>query len=197
MRSYSNQSRWTRATATDTRHSCGPRIRVRRTLVAVLIAGDGLSVDLLLRHGASVTTRDHAGLSPMHWAVVKGSVVCIKHLVLAGADLMAREEQGKTPRDMADELKATAPLNRALQDANFTLYGQKIESRFSPRVTMALIFGLPLLVLSTSFAAFGLLEWYWAWPFFVLSFAAMQIVRPDAEAADARQPSRSSSRTSR
>lgn len=113
----------------------------------------------------------------MHWAVVKGSVVCIKHLVLAGADLNAREEQGKTPRDMADELKASAPLNRALQDANFDIYGQRIQARFSPRVTTGLIFAFPLLVLSVSFAGFGALEWYWAWALFLICFAGMQIVR--------------------
>jgi palmitoyltransferase len=163
--------------------------------------GDGLSVELLLGHGASITTRDHAGLSPLHWAVVKGSVVCIKHLLLAGADFNAREEQGKTPRDMADELKAAAPLNRALQDANFNEYGQRVQSRFSPRVTMGLIFAFPLVVLSVSFTAFGALDWYFSWPLFLAMFAGMQIVSHQspsrATLADFRPPSRSSSRTSR
>lgn len=162
--------------------------------------GDGLSVDLLLRNGASVTTRDHAGLSPLHWAVVKGSVVCIKHLLLAGADFNAREEQGKTPRDMADELKATAPLSRALQDANFNEYGQRVQARFSPRLTTGIIFAFPLLVLSISFSAFGALEWYLSWPLFLALFAGMQIVSPlqppplaSPSSTDLRSPSRFSS----
>ncbi|BEI90394.1 uncharacterized protein CcaverHIS019_0304640 [Cutaneotrichosporon cavernicola] len=146
--------------------------------------GDGLSVELLLGHGASVTTRDHAGLSPLHWAVVKGSVVCIKHLLQAGADFNAREEQGKTPRDMAEELKATAPLNRALQEANFNEYGQRVQARFSARLTTGIIFAFPLLVLSLSFTAFGSLEWYFSWPLFVVLFGGMQITTVKVLLAD-------------
>ncbi|OBZ74694.1 Palmitoyltransferase AKR1 [Grifola frondosa] len=33
--------------------------------------GDALSVDLLLKHGASPNTRDESGLTPLHWAVRK------------------------------------------------------------------------------------------------------------------------------
>jgi hypothetical protein len=44
-------------------------------------------------------------MTPLHWAAVKGSKACIKHLIEAGADLNAKEGQGKTPRDMAEELK--------------------------------------------------------------------------------------------
>lgn len=37
--------------------------------------GDALSVELLLKHGASVAVRDNAGLTPLHWAVVRGNKV--------------------------------------------------------------------------------------------------------------------------
>jgi palmitoyltransferase len=40
--------------------------------------GDALSVDLLLRHGASPTVQDDAGLTPLHWAVVRGNWVAIR-----------------------------------------------------------------------------------------------------------------------
>jgi ankyrin repeat protein len=35
--------------------------------------GDALSVELLLKHGASISVRDNAGLTPLHWAVVRGN----------------------------------------------------------------------------------------------------------------------------
>jgi hypothetical protein len=79
--------------------------------------GDALSVDLLIRHGASIVATDNAGMTPLHWAAVKGSKACIQYLAAAGADLGAKEEQGKTPQDMAEELKGLAPFTRALEGA--------------------------------------------------------------------------------
>lgn len=137
--------------------------------------GDGLSVELLLKHGASVHTRDHAGLSPLHWAVVKGSTVCTRHLLTAGADMNVTEDNGKTPRDMANELKSTFPLDRALEEANFTPYGQKIEPRFGYRTTLVLVYLSPVIFLGVAFKAFEL-EWYYAWPIAILCFLAMGMV---------------------
>lgn len=79
--------------------------------------GDAISVDLLIRHGASTSATDNAGMTPLHWAAVKGSKACIQHLAAAGADLEAKEEQGKTPRDMAEELKGSVPFAKALEGA--------------------------------------------------------------------------------
>lgn len=153
----------------------------------MLTSGDGLSVQLLLKHGASVNTRDHSGLTPLHWAVVKGSSVCTRHLLLAGADLNATEENDKTPRDMAGELKATYPLDRALEEANFTPYGQKIEARFSPRITLGLMYALPIVTLFIAFMGFNL-SWYFAWPIAIAASAATQMVRPSRTSADLRSP---------
>jgi ankyrin repeat protein len=81
--------------------------------------GDAISVDLLLRHGASTSTTDNAGMTPLHWAAVKGSKACIQHLAAAGADLAVKEDAGKTPKDMAEELKGLVPFTRALEEAGF------------------------------------------------------------------------------
>lgn len=78
--------------------------------------GDAISVDLLLKHGAAVDTVDNALMTPLHWAAVKGSKMCIQHLVEAGADIHSREAQGKTPRDMAEELKGLIPWDKGLED---------------------------------------------------------------------------------
>ncbi|KDQ17060.1 hypothetical protein BOTBODRAFT_88194, partial [Botryobasidium botryosum FD-172 SS1] len=58
----------------------------------------------ILKHGASPTARDTAGLTPLHWAVVRGNSIIIRKLIEAGANPSARDDVGKTPRDMAVEL---------------------------------------------------------------------------------------------
>jgi ankyrin repeat protein len=69
-------------------------------------------------------------MTPLHWAAVKGSKASIKHLIEAGADLNAKESQGKTPRDMAEELKGLAPFVKGLGEAGFTSLGAPRLSRF-------------------------------------------------------------------
>ncbi len=72
-----------------------------------------------------MSTTDSALLTPLHWAAVKGSRACIKRLVEAGADLYAKEEGGKTPRDMAVELKALEPWVAGLKDAGMDEEGRR------------------------------------------------------------------------
>ena len=93
--------------------------------------GDAISVDMLLRHGASVVARDNAGLTPLHWAVVKGNKTCIKRLIEHGSDLEARDELDKTPRDMAEELKGQAPYQKGLEDAGYTEDGVRRGGKLS------------------------------------------------------------------
>jgi ankyrin repeat protein len=69
-------------------------------------------------------------MTPLHWASVKGSKTSIKHLIEAGADLNAKEAQGKTPRDMAEELKGLVPFVRGLEEAGYTSLGTPRLSRF-------------------------------------------------------------------
>ena len=70
-------------------------------------------------------------MTPLHWAAVKGSKPCIRHLVEAGANLFAKEDQGKTPRDMAEELKGLAPYGKGLEEAGYTAEGGKRIGRLS------------------------------------------------------------------
>lgn len=94
--------------------------------------GDAISVDLLLRHGASVAAMDNAQLTPLHWASVKGSRACVKRLLDAGADVWAQEENGKTAKDMAKELKALEPYRLALEDHGWDVNGRPKERLLSP-----------------------------------------------------------------
>jgi palmitoyltransferase len=70
-------------------------------------------------------------MTPLHWAAVKGSKVSIKHLVEAGADLDAKEAQGKTPRDMAEELRGLLPFEKGLEEAGYTSLGAPRLGRLS------------------------------------------------------------------
>lgn len=70
-------------------------------------------------------------MTPLHWAAVKGSKPCIKHLLDAGADLDAKEEQGKTPRDMAEELKGLVPFLKGMEEAGYSSLGIKRMGKFS------------------------------------------------------------------
>lgn len=87
--------------------------------------GDALSVDLLLKHGASPNTADDTGLTPLHWAVVRGNRVCIRRLIEKGANINAKDGEGRTARDMAVELKSLGAWKRALEEGGMTENGIK------------------------------------------------------------------------
>jgi hypothetical protein len=80
-------------------------------------------------------------MTPLHWAAVKGSKACIKHLIEAGADLNVKEGQGKTPRDMAEELKGVVPFTKGLEEAGRTELGTPILSRFGEVSSFVILFG--------------------------------------------------------
>jgi palmitoyltransferase len=127
-------------------------------------------------------------MAPLHWAAVKGSKACIRHLVEAGADLEVKEEQGKTPRDMAEELKGLVPFERGLHEAGCTpdgrkQYGKLSEVSSKPRVqltvkrntTMAIL-ALPMVMLLVIFKTFAYFPAYTSWPLAAAEFWLMQIV---------------------
>ncbi len=65
------------------------------------------------------------GLSPLHWAVVRGNRVAIRRLIEKGADLNAKDGEGRTPRDMAVELKSLGAWKRALEEGGMNEHGVK------------------------------------------------------------------------
>jgi len=99
-----------------------------------------LSVDLLLKHGANPNLKDDVGLSPLHWAVVRGNRVILRRLIEMGADMQAKDLEGRTPRDMAVELKSLGAWKRAMEEAGLTEYGvvqtrPLNEVRFCPSIS--------------------------------------------------------------
>ncbi|KIO00062.1 hypothetical protein M404DRAFT_1004177 [Pisolithus tinctorius Marx 270] len=87
--------------------------------------GDALSVDLLLKHGANPDLKDDVGLSPLHWAVVRGNRAILRRLVEIGADIHAKDAEGRTPRDMAVELKSFGAWKRSMEEGGMNEFGVK------------------------------------------------------------------------
>ncbi|KAK4046849.1 palmitoyltransferase akr1 [Microbotryomycetes sp. JL221] len=129
--------------------------------------GDFISVELLLKAGASVTRPDNAGLTPLHWAAVKGSSSCISKLVEAGADIHARDKQGKTAQDMATELKSLTAFKRGLIEAGRDEQGRLVQGTLSPRMTNIVIFVLPTVGFCLMLNTMAVLPW---WSAMLLTF---------------------------
>lgn len=124
--------------------------------------GDAISVELLLKAGASPTRTDDAGLTPLHWAVTKGNAACIKRIVEAGAELEARDDQGKTARDMSIELKNFGSYKRALIDCGKDEFGQPEDKPFASDVnTKRVIFWGVVIALGVIAKTFALVESGW------------------------------------
>ncbi|KAG8762704.1 palmitoyltransferase akr1, partial [Serendipita sp. 397] len=79
--------------------------------------GDAISVDILLKHNADPLLQDEKGMSALHWGVVKANKSVIRRLIEASpALLQARDESGKTPRELSQSLKSFSPFKRALEE---------------------------------------------------------------------------------
>ena len=66
--------------------------------------GDPAMVSLFLREGADLATRSHANLSPLHKAVMSGSLETVKVLINAGADSSASSHEGLSATETAKAL---------------------------------------------------------------------------------------------
>ena len=55
------------------------------------------ALQLILKHGASLTVKDETGHAPLDWAAYDYNVESVKQLITAGADVNARDANGVTP----------------------------------------------------------------------------------------------------
>lgn len=93
--------------------------------------GEALTVDLLLRFGASVTAVDHSKLTPLHWATVRGNKLCIRKMLEYGADAHARDQNGKSVMDFVHEKKLERVWNRAVLEFDVLAEGNSSQE---PRI---------------------------------------------------------------
>lgn len=152
--------------------------------------GDGISVDLLLRHQADPNKKDPSGLTALHWAVVKGNVTCISKILTAGGDPTIKNAESQTPYDLARQLNNVQSWQRAMHAAH-----REVDGRIKPRPlsekNSSLAIGLlPTALLYTAFKTFSILPWYTALPVAVAEWFGVHhvIVRVllDAKASDDR-----------
>lgn len=136
------------------------------SLMWAAFQGDAISVDVLLKHGASVHLADMDGLTALHWSVVHGNRICIERLVEAGSDTSAREHKGKTPAELAQELGSFAAYQAALRS---------IDTRSRHPVMSALAFLAPFVLYGAMFQAAARLPWFLALLVFVLGIIVTHI----------------------
>ncbi|RKP06523.1 ankyrin repeat-containing domain protein, partial [Thamnocephalis sphaerospora] len=120
--------------------------------------GDSLSVDVLLRHGASLRAVDKAGFTVLHWSVSKGHADTTAKLLRAGADMNAREEKGRTPADMARELRVEATWLKAVKMSGVPKGGH--EPVISESVATKLSYFLPFPMLFFILQTLAVFPWY-------------------------------------
>jgi hypothetical protein len=125
----------------------------------------------------AVAAQDDAGLSPLHWAVVRGNRACVRALVDAGADVAAKDANGRTPREMAAELKSLGAYTRALEEGGRTADGSPVKTTLSERNTKAAILVLPTIFLYLVFMTLAVLPWYTGVILAMAEFFAMHHVR--------------------
>ena len=93
----------------------------RNTPLHLAAVGNQIGTLCLLVHHADVNARDVNLKTALHKACAASDIECIKLLLQAGADIHAKDEDGRTPRDVStasiaailDETKETKELRRA------------------------------------------------------------------------------------
>lgn len=124
--------------------------------------GDGISVDLLLRFGADPNKPDPGGLTPLHWAVVKGNANCIARIVKRGSDLTKRNNDGITPMELSKQLNSIHAFQRAMKNLGRFPDGRLKSPSLSLKHTKWATFLLPTAMIYLAVKTLDLLPWYTA-----------------------------------
>ncbi|KAI9322441.1 hypothetical protein BX666DRAFT_1815254, partial [Dichotomocladium elegans] len=149
--------------------------------------GEPLTVDLLLRFGASVTTTDNSKLTPLHWAVVRGNKMCIRKMLEYGADANAKDQSGKGVMEFVHENKLDQIWNRAvlefdvmaegnpsMEDRIGTYPGSKGRPR-SKRTINTIVYFSPYVVMFLALKTISMFPWYLGLPLALLEFVGMHV----------------------
>lgn len=93
------------------------------------IPGARVAATDLLSNGAAVDAAQRGGDSVLHGAVRRRSAVLVRLAVRKGADVTARDDEGRTPADLAEALGWRE--GKALLDAHATIPRDNRSSRFA------------------------------------------------------------------
>ncbi len=72
------------------------------------------AIDMLVALGADVNAKNDAGVTAMHDAAFRGDTDIIRHLLSKGADLHAKDRQGRAPLDTAKARRGASAVPKAV-----------------------------------------------------------------------------------
>jgi len=93
-------------------------------LIAASRDGKQTTVESLIRGGVDVNGKTKGGLTPLHWAVIRGNLGVVKALLASGADVNAATPSGMTPVDEAVE-RGRMPILKVLEQHGVDLRNQQ------------------------------------------------------------------------
>ncbi len=101
-------------------------------------------MELLLRWGSDVSLEDDHKLTALHWAIVRGSRKCVKHLLQHGASLSAKTQDGKSALDLAQEMNCSKMVASVMKELGVKGDGKRAIPPFSEKITNKVIFLIPI-----------------------------------------------------
>ncbi|CAG8680784.1 10768_t:CDS:10, partial [Cetraspora pellucida] len=153
-----------------------PDVLQHTPLMWAAYQGDPQTVELLINLGASVSKTDASQFTPLHWAMIKGNPLCLRKLIEAGANINAKEDSGKTPSDIAREMKADRVWERALHESGIKGDRKMKSYIFGKRITFAIIYLLPFFLIFAILKTLVYYPWYIGLPISLLEFSTCYVL---------------------
>ncbi|CAG8476478.1 8423_t:CDS:2 [Diversispora eburnea] len=138
--------------------------------------GDPITTELFIRLGADVNKVDSTRFTPLHWAVIKGHPLCIRKLIESGSDINAKEDNGKTPADIAQEMKSDKVWERSLSEAGRKNDGKRKLYLFEKKTAFAIIYLIPFFTLFAGLQTLSHYSWLIGLPLAVAEFFAFHML---------------------
>ncbi|CAO3620358.1 unnamed protein product [Cunninghamella blakesleeana] len=149
--------------------------------------GQPLICHLLLKFGANVHATDNTGLTPLHWAIVRGHKGCIRKMLEYNADpINARDHAGKSAMDFVHEKKLETVWQRSVLEFDIVAENDpKLMKRIGhypgskphmkKKTVNTIIYFLPFIALGLALKCLTLFSWFVGLPLAVLCFVGMHI----------------------
>ncbi|RHZ89336.1 hypothetical protein Glove_16g188 [Diversispora epigaea] len=138
--------------------------------------GDPITTELFIRLGADINKVDSTRFTPLHWAVIKGHPVCIRKLIESGSDIYAKEDNGKIPADIAQEMKSDKIWERALSEAGRKKDGKRRLYLFEKKTALAIIYLIPFFVLFAALQTLAHYSWLIGFPLAITEFIVFHML---------------------
>lgn len=112
--------------------------------------GDALSVEALLKFGATVNKVDNTGFTSLHWSLIKASSLCLINLIKFNANIFLVTNDGKTAFDIAIDMGHLKIFQEALKECGKDVDGNDIHVpdifAKNPKLPKVITFLVPYIV---------------------------------------------------